>query len=111
MWVEILTKVYLFILVIFTIGFLIDWIKLRRILNFTIKNRFINNVLPVGTRIYCDSNTNEECRRCKKGKILRRNRYVIIKKDYKNKTTLAETTRVYKCNYCSFRGLSPQKYY
>ena len=63
--------------------------------------------LPDGARVYFDRYLLNKCKRCGKGEILRRFRFLVASCE-EGGTVLQELEDHYWCESCSFRGVNPQ---
>jgi hypothetical protein len=59
--------------------------------------------LFVGDKIYRDYYSGKDCKRCNKGRIAERRRFVVV-----SKLELKETTTIYWCDNCRYRGVNPK---
>lgn len=83
----------------------IAWWKIRKYTRYLKQTTISNHKLPTGSIVYKDIFTGNRCKRCSKGKILRRNRFKV--RGSKNKDTVLHTlTGLYLCSGCDYRGLS-----
>jgi hypothetical protein len=69
------------------------------------KVRRLETSMPDGTRFYYDAYTERKCKRCSKGRIALRKRFMVSHKD-KGSVALKALADVHWCDNCSYRNTS-----
>ena len=65
----------------------------------------LNHQLPVGSKVYWDEDTDHDCLRCNKGKIIKRSRFAVVPEG-RGETMLQELTSICWCSSCEYRGVT-----
>jgi hypothetical protein len=68
----------------------------------------LQDLYPVGTKLYYDEFTERGCKRCLSGKIKVRKRYKTASRD-NGKVVVGELARVHWCNQCNYKSASIDK--
>lgn len=80
-------------------------VKVRRLEKALVNASKLDHKLPPKSKIYWDEHIGNKCRRCDGGKIIKRYRFRVASAG-KGETILRETTSIYWCTACRFKGLS-----